>query len=37
MDIDLSSNIGDFYIADGDTVITNITGRYELDYEVKRL
>lgn len=37
MDIDLSSNIGDFYIADGDTITTNITGKYELDYEVKRL
>ncbi len=37
MDIDLSSNFGDFYIADGDTIITNINGKYELDYEVKQL
>lgn len=37
MEIDLSSNFGDFYIADGDTITTNINGKYELDYEVKQL
>ena len=37
IDIDLSSNFGDFYITNGDKITTNIYGKYELDYEARQL
>lgn len=37
MNVTLDSNIGDFYIHNGSEITCNVTGRYELIYEVKRL
>lgn len=37
MNVTLDSNIGDFYIHNGSEITFNVTGRYELIYEVKRL
>lgn len=37
MDVTLDSNLGDFYIKDGDTIRFSTNGKYEIRYRVKKL
>lgn len=37
MNVTLDSNLGDFYIKDGDTIRFSINGKYEIRYRVKKL